>query len=38
MTRAEQNATECYDPSTREFDWDQYQQMCDIADHWDCDE
>ena len=34
----EQNVMECWDEDSQEFDWDQYQQLCDIADYWDCDE
>lgn len=38
LTRAEQNAMECWDEETSEFDWEEYQYLCDIADYWDCDE
>lgn len=38
MTRAEQNAQECYNDDTKEFDWNEYQHLCDIADYWDTDE
>lgn len=33
--RAEQNVIECLD---EEFDWEEYQYLCDIADYWDCEE
>lgn len=38
MTRVEQNIAECWDEETREFDWDQYQYLCDIQAEWDCEE
>lgn len=37
MTRAEQNVYECWDED-REFDWEKYQEFCDIADYWDSEE
>lgn len=38
MTRANQNAYECWDEDVKEFDWEEYQELCDIADYWDCEE
>lgn len=38
MTRADQNAYECWDEENKEFDWEEYQKLCDIADYWDCEE
>lgn len=38
MTRNEQDISECWNEETGEFDWEQYQRLCDIADYWDCDE
>nr|DAD81920.1 MAG TPA: hypothetical protein [Siphoviridae sp. ctAvK3]DAE15116.1 MAG TPA: hypothetical protein [Siphoviridae sp. ctdVv30] len=38
MTRAEQNAYECWDEENKEFDWEEYQKLCDIADYRDCEE
>ena len=38
MTRAEQDAYECWDEENKEFDWEEYQKFCDIADYWDCEE
>lgn len=38
MTRVEYNILECTDPITGEFDWDEYQYLCDLADYWGCDE
>jgi hypothetical protein len=37
-TRAQQDARECYDAKSGEFDWDKYQELCDIADYWDMEE
>ena len=34
MTRAEENVIMCYDAETGEFDWDEYQYLCDIAEYW----
>ena len=36
--RVEQNIFVCTDVETGDFDWDEYQYLCDIADYWDCDE
>lgn len=38
MTRAEQNAYECWNEGSKEFDWEEYQALCDIGDYWDCEE
>lgn len=38
MTRNEQDIMECWDEENREFDWDRYQELCDIAEYWDCEE
>lgn len=38
MTRNEYDIEVCWDEDTKEFDWDGYQYLCDIADHWDCEE
>lgn len=38
MTRNEQDVAECYNEETKEFDWNAYQYLCDIADYWDCEE
>lgn len=38
MSRNEQDILECYDKENKEFDWEAYQQLCDIADYWECDE
>lgn len=38
MTRTEQNTMECWDEENKEFDWDEYQHLCDCADYWDCEE
>lgn len=32
--RVQQNIAECQDVKTNEFDWDQYQELCDIAEYW----
>ena len=38
MTRAKQNAYVCWDEENEEFDWELYQELCDIADYFDCEE
>jgi hypothetical protein len=38
MTRSECDALLCYDEETKEFDWDEYQHLCDIADYWNCED
>ncbi len=36
--RVQENIFECSDPDPRKFDWDRYQELCDMADYWGCDE
>ena len=36
MTRNEYDIEMCWDEETNEFDWDEYQHLCDIAEYWDC--
>lgn len=36
MDRVEQNVMECWDG--KEFDWEEYQYLCDITDYWDCED
>lgn len=38
MTRNELDIEQCWDEESREFDWDEYQRLCDIADYWGCEE
>ena len=38
MTRNEYDIEMCWDEETNEFDWDEYQYLCDIADYWSCEE
>lgn len=38
MTRNEYDIEQCWDEESREFDWDEYQRLCDIADYWSCEE
>lgn len=38
MTRNEQDILECYDEDNKNFDWELYQQLCDIADYWEAEE
>lgn len=38
MTRNEYDVDVCCDNETKEFDWDPYQYLCDIADYADCEE
>lgn len=38
MMRNEQDIMECWDEETREFDWEHYQYLCDIADYWEMEE
>ena len=38
MTRNEHDIMECWDEENKEFDWDEYQKLCNIAEYWDCDE
>ena len=36
--RVDQSISECWDEELEEFDWDEYQHLCDIADYWDFEE
>lgn len=36
MTRNEQDILECYDEDSKEFDWERYQYLCNIAEYWEC--
>lgn len=36
--RAQRDVEECWDEETKEFDWDRYQYLCDIAEYWGMDE
>lgn len=38
MNRNEYDIQLCWDEETKEFDWDEYQYLCDIADYWECEE
>lgn len=38
MTRADYDVMQCWNEEDREFDWDEYQHLCDIAEEWDLDE
>lgn len=38
MTRNEYDIEQCWDEETKEFDWDEYQMLCDFADYWNCEE
>ena len=38
MTRVEYNIELCWDEDIKEFDWDEYQHLCDIAEYWNCEE
>lgn len=38
MTRNEYDIIECLDEENKEFDWGEYQKLCDIAEYWGCDE
>lgn len=38
MTRNEQDIMECWDENSQKFDWDRYQELCDIAEYWDVDD
>lgn len=37
MSRNEQDILECTNEDGS-FDWDRYQELCDIAEYWDMDE
>lgn len=38
MTRNEYDIEMCYDEETNEFDWDEYQYLCDCAEAAGCEE
>ena len=38
MTIDKYDVESCYDAETKDFDWDLYQTLCDIADYWSDDE
>lgn len=38
MTRNEYDIELCWNEEAKEFDWDEYQRLCDIADYWECEE
>lgn len=38
MDRNENDIYLCWNEETKEFDWDLYQELCDIADYWECEE
>ena len=38
MTRNEYDVQLCWNEETEEFNWEEYQYLCDIAEYWDCDE
>ena len=38
VSRNEQDILECMDTESGEFDWDRYQELCDIAEYWECEE
>lgn len=38
MTRNEYDILQCTNEETGEFDWDEYQHLCDIAEYWNMDE
>jgi len=38
LTRNGNDIDCCYNEETKEFDWEKYQYLCDIADYWDCEE
>lgn len=33
----DQSIDECWDEDTKDFDWNEYQYLCDIAEYWDMD-
>ena len=37
-SRNEQDVRECFNADTGEFDWNKYQELCDISEYWDCPE
>lgn len=38
MTRNEYDIQICWDEEKKEFDWEEYQYLCDIAEYWGCEE
>ena len=36
--RVSNDVWECTDHDTGEFDWDEFQYLCDCADYWGCEE
>ena len=38
IERVDTNIYECYDEETGDFDWEEYQYLCDIAEYWECEE
>ena len=38
MERTERNIDYCWDSEKEEFDWEEYQYLCDMGDYWDCEE
>ena len=36
-SRVDYDIQACTDPDTGEFDWDEFQHLCDIAEAWDLD-
>ena len=32
------NIVKDWDEENNDFDWEEYQYLCDCADYWDCDE
>ena len=38
MTRNEYDIEQCWDEENKEFDWDEYQFLCDCAEYWGCEE
>ena len=38
MTRNEYDIELCWNEETKEFDWDEYQYLCDVAEYWECEE
>lgn len=38
MTRNEYDIQLCWNEEDEEFDWDLYQELCDAAEDWACEE
>ena len=36
--RVQQNVTECWDEDNKSFDWERYQELCDMAEYWEAEE